>query len=91
MLRIKEVSNSNTHPINTLILIHLSLLRSVTFSVCETDGSARARRQEMDTLPLAQSDAMDEEYGKAAATVGDIAGAASYDRVQRNAYYGQSY
>ena len=42
----------------------------------------------MDMLPLAQSDAMDEEYGKAA-TVGDMAGTVSYDRVQRSAYYGK--
>ena len=43
----------------------------------------------MDMMPLAQSDAMDEEYGKAAA-IGDSAGAAGYDRVQRSAYYGKS-
>ena len=60
----------------------------MTFSVCETDNAARARRQEMDMMPLAQSDAMDEEYGKAAA-VGDMTGAVSYDRVQRSAYYGK--
>ena len=41
----------------------------------------------MDTLPLAQSDAMDEQYGKTTIT-DDRAGTASYDRVQRSAYYG---
>jgi uncharacterized protein YbjT (DUF2867 family) len=56
---------------------------NVTFTVCESRSAVLERQQEMQEMPLAQSNAMDEEYGSSPA----IARSQS-DRVTRNAYYG---
>lgn len=56
---------------------------NITFTVCESAKSFLERQVIQETMPLAQSNAMDEEYGKT------IKPEESYtDRVSRSAYYG---
>ncbi len=56
---------------------------NVTFTVCESRSAVLERQQEMKEMPLAQSNAMDEEYGSSPTTA-----RSQSDRVTRNAYYG---
>ena len=57
---------------------------NVTFTVCESRSAVIERQQEMQDMPLAQSDAMDEEYGNSTPKPDR----SKTDRVMRSAYYG---
>jgi len=56
---------------------------NITFTVCESAKSSQEMRNMQESMPLAQSTAMDEEYGKT------VQPEETYtDRVSRSAYYG---
>ena len=58
---------------------------NVTFTVCESRSAVIERQREMQDMPLAQSNAMDEEYGEDNTPKPDRS---KTDRVMRSAYYG---